>query len=200
MEQVEDYLIYLNITIPLKFEGYFKSEKRGFREVTIFLLHWAIFLFLVGLILSLPLAAIYYLNHSDVRQLFANPRKLKGAHLDYFMQAFSIGLIYILELGMHASVPIYVVIPLAFGTLFNPFILLLEGTPLYTVGFGKFFYNFLKAVSPASFLFAWFVLLFQYLPIYYSGLLAGFVIIFIIAFLVNKKRINKKDVSLNKNA
>src|SRR5690625_6942757 len=103
--------------------------------MTLFLIHWAIFLFLVGLILSLPLAAVYYLNHSEVRQFFTNPRKLKGAHLDYFMQAFSIGLIYLLELRMNASVPIYVVIPLAFVTFFNQFIFLFEFTSLFKIGF-----------------------------------------------------------------
>lgn len=85
------------------------------------------------------------------------------------------------------NAPMYIVIPLALGTFFNPFIFLLEATPLYKVGVGKAFYSFLKAVSPASLFFAWFVLLFQFLPIYYSWLLAGFVIILIIAILTYKR-------------
>lgn len=169
--------------------------------MTVFLLYWAIFIFLVGLILSLPLAAVYYLNNPRVKLFFVNPRKLKAAHLDFFMQAFSIGLIYLLELGMNTMVSMYVVIPLAFGTFFNPFIFLLEATPLHKVGIGKAFYSLLKAVSPASLYFAWFVLLFQYLPGYYSWLLAGFVMILIIAFLTHKsdtkQTTNKQDISSN---
>ncbi|HLS10194.1 hypothetical protein [Lentibacillus sp.] len=169
--------------------------------MNIFLIHWAVFIFIVGLILSLPLGAIYYLNNPRVRLLFTNPRKLKAAHLDFFMQAFSISLVYLLEFGMNARVPMYAVIPLAFGTFFNPFIFLLEATPLYKVGIVKALYSLLKAVSPASLFFAWFVLLFQYLPVYYSWLLAGFVIILMTALLTHrrdtKQTINKKDISLN---
>lgn len=151
--------------------------------MNIFLLHWAIFIFMVGLILSLPVAGIYYLNNPLVRKLFTNPKKLKSAHLDYFMQAFSIGLVYILGFGMNVTIPMYILIPLAFGTFFNPFIFLIEATPLYKSGVIKAFYNLLKAISPASLYFAWFALLFKYLPSYYSWLLGGFAIILIIALL-----------------
>lgn len=164
--------------------------------MTIFLLHWAIFLFLVGLLLSLPLGSIYYIHIPQIRRFFKNPRKLKASHLDYFMQAFSISLIYLLELGMNESVPIYVVIPLAFGTFFNPFIFLLEATPLYKVVVVKDFYFLIKGISPASLFFAWFILLFQYLPAYYSWILAGFVIITVIAILTyprDKEQAGKKQ-------
>lgn len=156
--------------------------------MTLFLVHWAIFLFLIGLILSLPVAGIYYFNMSLVRTFFTNPRKLKSAHLDYFMQAFSIGIVYILELGMNANIPIYIVIPLAFGTFFNPFIFLLESTPLYKTSVVKTFYTLLKGISPASLFFAWFALLFLYLPLYFSWLLAGFTIILLIAFLLHIRK------------
>lgn len=161
--------------------------------MSVFLIHWAIFIFMVGLILSLPLAGIYYLNNPRVRLFFTNPGKLKAAHLDFFMQAFSIGLVCLLEFGMNTRVPIYVVIPLAFGAFFNPFIFLLEATPLYKVGIVKVFYTLLKAVSPASLFFAWFVLLFQYLPVYYSWLLAGFIIIMTTAFLTHKSDTKTKS-------
>ncbi|CAM3286195.1 hypothetical protein FITA111629_14650 [Filibacter tadaridae] len=161
--------------------------------MTIFLLHWSVFIFMVGLILSLPIAGIYYLNNPQVRSFFTNPRKLRSAHVDYFMQAFSIGLIYLLEFGMNARIPVYVVVPLAFGTFFNPFILLLEATPLYKVGVVKAFYSLLKAVSPTSLFFAWFVLLFQYLPRFYSWLLAGFTISLIIVFLIHIKGTKQTD-------
>lgn len=178
---------------------WYKTVLNMERSGKMFLLHWAIFIFIVGLLLSLPLGAIYYLNIPLIRRFYTNPRKLKAAHLDFFMQAFSIGLVYLLALGMNTSIPIYVVIPLAFGTFFNPFIFLLEATPLYKASIMKAFYQFLKAVSPTALFFAWFMLLFQYLPAYYAWLLVGFVIISIIAFLVYVKdttsTAGKKDFS-----
>lgn len=117
--------------------------------------------------------------------IFYESQKAKSSTFRFFYAGFLIGLVYLLlEFGVNESVPIYIVIPLAFGTFFNPFIFLLEATPLYKAGFGKPFYIFLKALSPTSLFFSWFVLLFQYLPIYYSWLLAGFAIFMIIAFLI----------------
>lgn len=155
--------------------------------MNMFLIHWAIFLFLIGLVLSLPLGGIYYLGIPLIRKLFTNPRKLKSAHLDYFMQSFSIVLISLLEFGMNASVTMYAVVPLAFGTFFNPFIFLLEATALCKVNVINAFYSLLKFISPTSLFFAWFVILFQYLPFYYSWLLIAITVIFIIAILVHLK-------------
>lgn len=155
--------------------------------MNLFLLHWAIFIFIVGLILSLPVAGIYYFHNQLVKKLFTNPRKLRSAHLDYFMQAFSIALVYLLEFGTNTILPMYIVIPLAFGTFFNPFIFLIESTPFYKKGVVMVLYNLLKGISPASLFFAWFALLFQYLPNFYSWLLGGFVLILIIAMLTRMK-------------
>ncbi|MFT4414230.1 hypothetical protein ACLM5H_10260 [Fredinandcohnia humi] len=158
--------------------------------MNIFLLHWAIFIFLAGLLLSLPLGAVYYLKDSQLKQFFTNPRKLKAAHLDYIMQSFSLGLVYLLELGTNTLFPIYALLPLAFGTFCNPFIFLLESTPLYKNGFSKLIYRMLKAASPTALFFAWFVLLFKYMPVYIVWLLVAFVLFLLLAFITNKRKTN----------
>src|SRR5699024_7046231 len=171
-----------------------RKKDKWRKKMTVFLLQWAVFLFLVGLILSLPLGAIYYLHMPQVKQFFTNPRKLRSAHLDFFMQAFSIGLVSLLEVGMNINIPIYVVTPLAFGTFFNPFIFfLLEATSLFKTNIINIFYNLLKGVSPTSLFFAWFMILILYLPIYFLWLIIGLVIIFLIAFAFYKK-----DASANR--
>src|SRR5699024_5088337 len=93
------------------------------------------------------------------------------------MQAFSIALVSLLEVGMHINIALYVVTPLAFETFCNPFI----------------FLNLLKGVSPTSLFFAWFMILILYLPIYFLWLIIGLVIIFLIAFAFYKK-----DASANR--
>ncbi|UGB30574.1 MULTISPECIES: hypothetical protein [Metabacillus] len=165
--------------------------------MNIFLLHWAGFIFLVGLLLSLPLGAVYYLHHSELKQFFTNPRKLKSAHLDFIMQAFSIGLVFLLELGTNHQLPVFAVIPLAFGTFCNPFIFLLEATPLYNRGFVKILYQILKGLSPSALFFAWFVLAFTFLPTYILWLLLGFILLLAIASLTYNKQ-HKKIVSNTK--
>jgi hypothetical protein len=167
--------------------------------MNMFLLHWATFIFMVGVLLSLPLGAVYYLKESPIKDFFTNPRKLKAAHLDFIMQAFSIGLVYLLELGTGEIFPLFAVIPLAFGTFCNPFIFLMEATPLYKKGMIKNLYRVLKAASPTGLFFAWFVVVFLYLPGVYFWLLMAFVIIIGIVFMINKKDLNqflkKKEVS-----
>jgi hypothetical protein len=167
--------------------------------MSIFLLHWSIYIFMVGLLLALPLGAVYYLKDSPVKQFFSNPRKLKAAHLDYITQAFSIGLVYLLELGMNTALPLYAVIPLAYGTFCNPFIFLLEATPLYKDGFMKHIYRLLKATSPTGLFFAWFMVVFQFLPGFYFWLLMAFVLLIVAAFAMVKKESNQKQTSFNKN-
>jgi hypothetical protein len=156
--------------------------------MNIFLLHWAGFIFLVGLVLALPLGAVYYLNHSHLKQFFTNPRKLKAAHLDYIMQAFSLGLVYLLELAASISLPLYAMIPLAFGTFCNPFIFLLEATTFYKKGFIKILYRSLKGASPAALFFAWFVVAFLYLPAYIMWLLLVFVLLLTLAFVAYSRQ------------
>lgn len=156
-----------------------------------FLLHWAVFIFMAGLLLSLPLGAVYYLKNKQLKDFFTNPRKLKAAHLDYIMQAFSIGLVVMLEITMNIKLPLFMVVPLAFGTFCNPFIFLLEATPLYQAGVSKIIYRILKGLSPASLFFAWFAIMFTCLPAYISWLLLGFVVILVFAFAINKQRITQ---------
>lgn len=156
--------------------------------MNLFLLHWAVFVFMVGLLLSLPLGAVYYLKSSPLKQFFTNPRKLKAAHLDFIMQAFSIGLVFLLEAEMNIRFPLYAVIPLALGTFCNPLIFLLEATPLYKKGLIQIIYRTLKGASPLALFFAWFVLAFTYLPGYILWLLLGFVLMLTIAFFSNRRQ------------
>lgn len=169
--------------------------------MTGFLVQWAIFLFMVGLLLSLPLGAVFYLNNSQVKQFFTNPRKLKAAHLDFILQAFSIGLVCLVELSTAARLPLYAVIPLAFGTFCNPFIFLLEATPLYQKGLTKKLYLGLRAASPTALFFAWFVLVSQLMPAFVMWLLLSFTLLLTAAFLTNraasKERAEEKEVSSN---
>ncbi|TWT25847.1 hypothetical protein [Planomicrobium sp. CPCC 101110] len=151
-----------------------------------FLVHWATFLFMVGLLLSLPLGAVFYLNNPHVKQFFTNARKLKAAHLDFILQAFSIGLVLLVELATLAKLPLYAVIPLAFGTFCNPFIFLLEATPLYQTGFTKTLYRVLRAASPTALFFAWSALAFQLMPAFVSWLLLAFMLLLVTAFLITR--------------
>ncbi|MEW9668193.1 hypothetical protein [Ammoniphilus sp. 3BR4] len=151
------------------------------------LLQWGLFSFMLGLILSLPLAAVFYQKSPQWTKIFTNPRKLKSAHLDFFMQAFAIGFVYVLELAMEAEFPIYVVIPLIFGTIGNPLIFLLEATPLHRSGIGSVFYRLLKTTSPASLLFAWLVIAWYILPGFMKLLLLAFVLLGLF-FIFNYQR------------
>jgi len=132
--------------------------------MTIHILQWGLFSFMIGLLLSLPLAAVHYQGSPGWTQLFTNPRKLKSAHLDFFTQAFAAGLAYVLEQTLRTPFPDYVVIPLLYGTICNPLILLLEATPLYRSGTGRLLYFLLRGTSPAALLFAWFFIAWRFLP------------------------------------
>lgn len=153
-----------------------------------FLLNWAIFIFMAGLILSLPLGAVFYLKNRQLNDFITNPRKLKAAHLDYIMQSFSIGLVLLIEITMKIEFPLYMIIPLAFGTFCNPFIFLLEATPLYQSGVMKFIYRLLKGLSPASLFFAWIAIVITSMPAYISWLLLFFVCMLGIGILTNKTK------------
>src|SRR5699024_11203733 len=124
---------------------------------------------------------------------FTNHRNIRSAHLDFFMQAFYIGLVSLLEVGMNINIPIYVVTLLTFGTFLYPFIFLLVATPLFKSNIINIFCQILNGVSPTSLFFAWFMILILYLPIYFLWLIIGLVIIFLIAFAFYKK-----DASANR--
>ncbi|MDQ1913597.1 hypothetical protein RAC89_24665 [Paenibacillus sp. GD4] len=134
--------------------------------MTIQLLQWGLFSFMLGLILSLPLAAVHYQNSPSWTKLFTNPRKLKSAHLDFFTQAFAAALVYLLESALQTAFPLYIIIPLLFGTICNPLLLLIEATPLNRSGLGKRMYLLLRATSPVSLLLAWFFIGWCFLPLY----------------------------------
>ncbi|WP_308639850.1 hypothetical protein [Paenibacillus silvisoli] len=122
------------------------------------LLQWGLVSFMIGIFLSLPLAAVYYDQSPPWAKVFANPRKLKSAHLDFFTQAFAAGFVYLLENRAGSPLPAWVIIPLLYGTIGNPLILLLEATVLIRRGGMAVFYRIMKATSPASLLFAWLVI------------------------------------------
>lgn len=130
------------------------------------LLQWGLVSFIIGVILSLPLAAVYYDNSPPWAKIFTNPRKLKSAHIDFFLQAFAAGFVYLLEWAVKSEFPLFIVIPLIFGTICNPLILLIEATSLYRSGFAAIFYRFLKSTSPVSLLFAWLAIAVCFLPLY----------------------------------
>lgn len=140
------------------------------------LLQWGLFSFMIGILLSLPLAAVIYNKHSSVSGIFTNARKLKSAHLDYFTQAFAMGFAYLLESILKTEFPLYVFIPLIYGTIMNPTILLLEATPFIRTGIGRIVYLLLRATSPALLMFAWLAIAVIILPMYLTILLLIIVI------------------------
>ncbi|WP_123039383.1 hypothetical protein [Cohnella candidum] len=133
--------------------------------MNIHLLEWALVSFILGVALSLPLAGVHYDNSNSWAKLFTNPRKLKSAHIDFFMQAFSAGLVYLLEWATKSELPPFIVIPLIFGIICNPIILLLESTSFYRSGFTAMVYRVLQSTSPVGLLFAWIAIAVYFLPL-----------------------------------
>lgn len=150
--------------------------------MNILLLQWGLFSFMVGLVLSLPLAAVYYQKNSPLTKIFTNPQKLKSAHLDFFTQAFAIGFVYLLEFCTKSEFPHYVILPLVFGTIMNPLILLLESTRMIRAKYGKGVYLLLRTTSPLSLYFAWSAIALNFLPVYLKIVLIIF--IFVVLFLI----------------
>lgn len=163
--------------------------------MNIHLLEWALVSFIIGVILSLPMAAIYYDNSPPWAKLFTNPRKLKSAHLDFFMQAFSAGLVYLLELSTKSELPLFIAIPLIFGIICNPLILLMESTSYYRSGFTGIFYRLLKYTSPVSLLFAWMAIAIYFLPLHLIIFLSILVLTGLIIIWNHRRKINSKAES-----
>ncbi len=141
------------------------------------LLHWGLFSFMLGLVLSLPLAAVHYQNSPQWTRIFTNPRKLKSAHLDFFTQAFAAAFAFLIEYATQAAFPPYVAIPLLFGTICNPQLLLIEATPLNRQGLGRALYLSLRAASPLALLFAWGYIAWVALPLSLLLLFAVLVVV-----------------------
>ena len=156
------------------------------------LLQWGLFSFMIGIVLSLPLAAVIYNKHSSMTKIFINVRKLKSSHLDYFTQAFAMGFAYLLEYAMKTEFSMYVVVPLFYGTIMNPTILLLEATPFIRSGIGLIVYKLLKATSPVSLLFSWFAISFQFLPGLLKVLLLAVVLIGLLVFFIYQYKSRKQ--------
>ncbi|HZG86330.1 hypothetical protein [Paenibacillus sp.] len=154
--------------------------------MTVQILQWGLFSFMIGLALSLPLAAVHYQNSPKWTRIFTNPRKLKSAHLDFFTQAFAAGFAYVLELALRTPFPSYVVIPLIFGTICNPLLLLIEATPLHRRSFGRLLYLAVRATSPLALLFAWFAIAWKALPPSMAALFALFVAAGLVMMLAYK--------------
>jgi len=134
------------------------------------LLQWGLFSFMIGMVLSLPLAAVFYQKSSPMNKVFTNSRKLKSAHIDFFMQGFALGLAFLLEMSLKTEFSLYIVIPLIYGSILNPTILLLEATPFIRSSY-RFAHLFLRATSPLALLFAWIAIAIWFLPLYLDILL-----------------------------
>jgi len=162
--------------------------------MNIHLLEWALVTFILGVILSLPIAAIYYDNSPPWAKLFTNPRIL-SAHIDYLMQALSAGLVYLLEMSTKSELPLFIVIPLIFGMICNPLILLIESTSYYRSGFTRIFYRLLKYTSPVSLLLAWIAIAIYFLPLHLIIFISILVLIGLIIIWNHRSKINSKAES-----
>ncbi|MEH7335972.1 hypothetical protein V7161_25420 [Neobacillus drentensis] len=159
------------------------------------LLQWGLFSFMLGIVLSLPLAAVHYQKNTPMTKLFINTRKLKSAHLDFFMQAFAMGFAYILEFALKTEFSLYVVIPLVFGVIMNPTILLLEATSIIRSGLGRVIYIILRSTSPIALLYAWFAIAFLILPLFLKIALIAVVILGGIVFFTFQRRSKKTSIN-----
>ncbi|WP_416826247.1 hypothetical protein [Ectobacillus polymachus] len=158
------------------------------------LLQWGLFSFMIGLALSLPLAAVHYQKNSPLKGIFTNYRKLKSAHLDYFMQALSAAFVYLIGVAANIEFAGYILVPFIFGVIMNPTILLLESTPFVRSGWMRFIYQCLRATSPVFLLFAWLAIAFLSLPTYMTIIFLAVILIGgigIISFLI--KRGSRKE-------
>jgi hypothetical protein len=170
-------------------------------EMNVQLLQWGLFSFMVGCFLSLPLSAVIYNKHSSISRIFINVRKLKSSHLDYLTQAFAMGFAYLLGYVMKTEFNMYVFIPLIYGSIMNPTILLLEATPWIRSGILKNVYKLLKATSPVSLLLAWLIIAMWFLPFFLKMILLVIVIFGgggLLVFLTktkNKEKTKSSDVN-----
>ncbi|MEH7083032.1 hypothetical protein V7139_09900 [Neobacillus drentensis] len=158
------------------------------------LLQWGLFSFMIGMVLSLPLAAVFYQKSSPMNKVFTNARKLKSAHIDFFMQGFALGFAFLLEVSLKTEFSIYIVIPLIYGSIMNPTILFLEATPFIRSSY-RFVHLFLRATSPLALLFAWIAIAVSFLPLYLNMLL---LIVAVSGGLVILIYLTKSSKNLNK--
>lgn len=141
---------------------------------TIFL-QWGLFEFLIGLVLAVTLVPNNVFAVPAFTRVFINGRKLKSSHLDFFMQAFALCLAYLLEYAMKTSFPMFVVIPLVYGSINNPLLFLYEATPMIMHPLGQKIFPIYMMSSCGSVLFAWGAIGYMLLPTYMGWLWMGFV-------------------------
>ncbi|WHY64750.1 hypothetical protein [Neobacillus sp. SuZ13] len=162
------------------------------------LLEWGLFSFMIGMVLSLPLSAVYYQKSSPITKVFTNARKLKSAHIDFFMQGFALGFAFLLEVSLKTEFSIYIVIPLIYGSIMNPTILLLEATPFIRSSY-RFVHLFLRATSPLALLFAWIAIAVSFLPFYLNMLLLIMSVVgglVIMIYLIKREAHSSKDLNI----
>lgn len=153
------------------------------------LLQWGLFGFLIGLVLAVTLVPNNVFAVPGFRRVFINPAKLKSAHLDFFMQAFALCLAYLLEYAMKTSLPMFVVVPLIYGSINNPLLFLFEATPMIMHPLGQKIFPIYMMSSCGSVLFSWGAIGYMLLPSYMGWLWMGFVSVG--AFIAVRYSLNK---------
>ncbi|WP_442600022.1 hypothetical protein [Neobacillus sp. D3-1R] len=161
------------------------------------LLQWGLLSFMIGMVLSLPLAAVHYKKNSPMSKFFINQRKLKAAHLDFFMQAFAVGFAYLIEFALKTEYPLFVIIPLIYGVMMNPTILLIESTAYVRSKTMKLLYFGLRATSPISLLFSWCYIFILFMPVLLKIILVG--VILVVGYLFYKYRDKSIKATITKN-
>ncbi|HEU4964737.1 MAG TPA: hypothetical protein VFV52_12905, partial [Bacilli bacterium] len=69
------------------------------------LLQWGLFGFLIGLVLAVSLVPTNVFQVPGFTRVFIRGQKLKSSHLDFFMMAFALCFVYLLEFATKTSLP-----------------------------------------------------------------------------------------------
>ncbi|MGZ4111362.1 MAG: hypothetical protein ACXVP5_02865 [Tumebacillaceae bacterium] len=137
------------------------------------LLQWGLFEFLIGLVLAVTLVPTKVFAVPGFTRVFINAAKLKSSHLDFFMQAFALCLAYLLEYATKTPFPMFIVVPLVYGSINNPLLFLYEATPMIMHPLGQKIFPIYMMSSCGSVLFAWGAIGYMLLPAYMGWLWMG---------------------------
>lgn len=129
-------------------------------------LQWGLFGFLIGLVLAVLLVPTNVFGVPGFTRVFINPSKLRSAHLDFFMQAFALCFAFLLEYATKTPFPLFITIPLIYGSINNPLLFLYEATPLIVHPIGQKIFPIYMLSSCGSVLFAWGAIGYMLLPAY----------------------------------
>lgn len=140
------------------------------------LLQWGLFGFLIGLVLAVCLVPTNVFGVSGFTRVFTNGAKLKSAHLDFFMMAFALCFVYLLEYATKTALPAFVLYPLIYGSMFNPVLFLWEATPAIAHPLGQKLFPLLMVSSCGSVLFAWGAIGYMLLPAFLGWLWMGVIL------------------------